>query len=104
MSSRPLPKRLRHACAVTYADRVHEGWTEQDDWNGFGTWSHWVYLKPGWRNAWVDPCAALHAIHEPEVKEVLLQLRKAEPCDCEECQRCLDPTNTLVREGGEEAR
>lgn len=85
---RALPKTLQRAIAARFADRFDEGWSEQDGWseqrNG---WSHWVYLKPGWRNAVIDPFEALHAIHEPTIAECLRQLRGAAPCDCDECQR-----------------
>ena len=86
MTSRPLPKTLKAACETKFADRFEEGWTEYDGFSDSG-WTHWVYLKPGWRNAWLDPCAALHAIHEPTTRECLVQLRHAEPCNCEECSQ-----------------
>ena len=88
MIERPLPKQLQHACKVTYADRVDECWTQEDGVDGgVATLSHWIYLKAGWRNARLDPKTPLHAIQACAVSDAIDQLRQAEPCDCEECQR-----------------
>jgi len=83
---RSLPKTLQKLVAAN-PDKIEAGWSEQDDFNGSGTWSHWIYLNPGWKNAWLDPLGALHIIHEPTVKEVLEQFRGIAPCDCDECRK-----------------
>jgi len=93
MSTRPLPKSLQAACSGRYADSAGNGWTEQDDFAGLGCWSHWIELKPGWRNAHTDPQSPLHTIHEASVKEALQCLRHAKPCLCEWCRDELSELN-----------
>ena len=80
MMTRPLPKTLQ-ALAARHPEKFNEGWTEQDDWAGLGTWSHWLYLK----NGWCYPEPGAHIIHEHTVKEVRAAWREIEPCACEDC-------------------
>lgn len=84
---RPLPKSLQKAISGRYAAIVEEGWSEQDEFFSDRGWAHWVYLKRGWHNALVDPIPGLHIIHEASVREVLEQLKAAQPCDCDECRK-----------------
>lgn len=84
--TRPLPATLRKLAAAN-PDKIDEGWTEQDDFAGPEKWCHWVFLKPGWRNAWLDPLCPVHIIHEYTVRDVMQQFRGIKPCDCEECAR-----------------
>jgi hypothetical protein len=52
----------------------------------------WVYLKPGWCNAYEDPVAArcgdpLHIIHEETPASSLRVLRYIEKCTCKDCAK-----------------
>lgn len=47
---------------------------------GFEDW--FVYLKPGWR--WLGYVGE-HAHGFATLREALLEVERAEPCDCEEC-------------------
>jgi hypothetical protein len=84
MRRKPLPKTLQRWIAA-HPGKVDEGSTEWDE--SERDWSHWIYLARGWRNAVLDPLAALHIVHEATVAEALVQLRGLAPCDCEECSR-----------------
>lgn len=75
-----LPKSLVTLLAKN-RDKFEEGHTEQDDFNGAGTWSHWLYLKPGW--CYPEPGA--HIIHESTVREVKAALKSVRPCACADC-------------------
>jgi hypothetical protein len=82
---RALPKRLQKLVAAN-PDKIEVGHSEQDDFNGPRTWSHWIYLRKGWHNASVDPMPGLHTIHEPSVADCIRQFRGIKPCSCEECR------------------
>jgi hypothetical protein len=59
---RALPKRLQKLVAAN-PDKIEVGHSEQDDFNGPRTWSHWIYLRKGWHNASVDPMPGQEAQH-----------------------------------------
>lgn len=82
-----LPKTIQ-AWIAAHPGKVETGHTELDYFGGDRTpWSHWVYLMPGWRNPVRDPMVPTHLIHETSTTEVLYQLRRVAPCDCEQCER-----------------
>lgn len=57
-----------------YAPRVQEVFKDDD--------GYWIYLNRGW--FWDDP--GLHTIHEDTQRELLVQLRYTERCNCPYCQ------------------
>jgi hypothetical protein len=82
--TRPLPKTLRNLVAKA-PERFDEGHTEQDDWAGLGTWSHWLYLRPGW----CFPEPGSHIIHEHTIAEVKQAWKLVARCDCDDCTTLL---------------
>jgi len=92
---KPLPRSLQQAIAKKYADKVDEGWSEDDGFNENGGWAHWVYLKPGWCNYLGDPWGGLHTIHECTVKDVLAYLKEVRPCDCGQCKKAIHQAKIL---------
>ena len=83
---KPLPETLRKFLEA-HPDQFDEGWTERDYSEGdHRPWSHWVYLKPGWHNAVVDPHPGLHIIHESSTREVKYQFARIKPCNCDDCE------------------
>jgi hypothetical protein len=65
--------RLRQHPRVEYVDGRDAGF---EDW--------FIYLKPGWR--WFGYVGE-HAHGFETLREALREVNRAEPCDCEECQR-----------------
>lgn len=82
MPTKQLPKALRD-WAEKNPDKFEEGWTEQDGFTRDGSWSHWIYLKPGW----INTAHEVHLVHEGTVRECLEVLRDSiEPCECDDCK------------------
>jgi len=79
---KPLPASIRKV--VEGHPAFDEGWTEQDSFNRDGSWSHWIYLVPGWFNpAHGEGC---HIIHEGTARECVEQFKRIKPCVCDDCQ------------------
>jgi hypothetical protein len=80
MSSKPLPVSLQKLVREN-PDKLMEGHTEQDSFVRDGSWSHWIYFKPGWINTYTET----HCIHEPTVKDCLQHFKGIKRCECESC-------------------
>ena len=78
-------KKTLQRLVARYPDKIEEVSDEDQMGNGY-----WLYLKPGWIR---DSCDEVHSVHEWNMRDLAVAMRRVAPCDCNECQSIKANTN-----------